>query len=91
MWTETRNKNSFSFEENLLENCVRIENTSPTTTPQKKENRGGVRKGAGRKKGTAKPHTVISFYATLEFMQMLDSKRGNMSRPAFLKSLVEKA
>ena len=67
-----------------------VENTPPTPLP-KKENRGGARKGAGRKKGTAKPHTVISFYATLEFVQMLDSKRGNMSRPAFLKSLVEKA
>ena len=68
------------------------ENTAATTIiPPKKENRGGARKGAGRKKGTAKPHTVISFYATLEFVQMLDSKRGDMSRPAFLKSLVEKA
>ena len=71
---------------------TKTENTPPTTTiPQKKENRGGARKGAGRKKGTAKPHTVISFYATLDFVQMLDSKRGNMSRPAFLKSLVENA
>ena len=50
---------------------------------------GGARAGAGRKKG--EPQTVISFKAAASFVGMLDKKRGNMSRPAFIKMLVEKA
>lgn len=55
----------------------------------KKSAWGGARAGAGRKKG--EPQTVISFKAVSSFVEMLDKKRGDMSRPAFIKMLVEKA